>query len=99
MIELLQVSQLPPFLLERLQGAFRLHDFIDPADPEKLLDDVGPRIRGILAGGMKGPNAHLINRLEKLEIIASFSVGFDATGPSGERNFAADKWDEWWKKR
>jgi lactate dehydrogenase-like 2-hydroxyacid dehydrogenase len=40
---------------------------------------VGPRIRGILAGGMKGPNANLINRLENLEIIASFSVGFDST--------------------
>jgi len=32
-----------------------------------------------VAGGMKGPNANLINRLEKLEIIASMSVGFDAT--------------------
>lgn len=79
MIELLQVSPLPPFVLERLQKEFKLHDFVDPADPDKLLDEVGGRIRGILAGGMKGPNADLINRLEKLEIIASFSVGHDAT--------------------
>ncbi|MDP6875227.1 MAG: 2-hydroxyacid dehydrogenase [Alphaproteobacteria bacterium] len=79
MIELLQVTQLPPFLVERLEKEFTLHDFVAPSDPEALLDAVGPRIRGILAGGMKGPNANLINRLEKLEIIASFSVGFDAT--------------------
>ncbi len=79
MIDLLQIAQLPPFVVERLAKEFTLHDFVNPADPDKLLDEVGPRIRGILAGGMKGPNANLINRLENLEIIASMSVGFDAT--------------------
>jgi hydroxypyruvate reductase len=78
-VDLLQVAQLPPFLVERLQKEFTLHDFVNPADPDKLLEDVGPSIRGIVAGGMKGPNANLINRLENLEIISSFSVGFDAT--------------------
>ena len=76
---MLQVAQLPPFLVERLQKEFTLHDFVNPADPDTLLEDVGPSIRGIVAGGMKGPNANLINRLENLEIISSFSVGFDAT--------------------
>ena len=79
MVDLLQVAQLPPFLVERLQKEFTLHDFVNPADPDTLLEDVGPSIRGIVAGGMKGPNANLINRLENLEIISSFSVGFDAT--------------------
>ena len=79
MVDMLQVAQLPPFLVERLQKEFTLHDFVNPADPDKLLEDVGPSIRGIVAGGMKGPNANLINRLENLEIISSFSVGFDAT--------------------
>jgi lactate dehydrogenase-like 2-hydroxyacid dehydrogenase len=78
-VDLLQVSLVPPFLVERLEQEFTLHDFIDPADPDGLLADIGPRIRGILASGMKGPNADLINRLENLEIIASFSVGFDST--------------------
>ncbi len=79
MIELLQVATLPAFLVERLAKQYTIHDFIDPSDPDSLIDGVGPRIRGILAGGMKGPNANLINRLEKLEIIAHCSVGFDAT--------------------
>ena len=79
MVDLLQVAQLPPFLMERLEKEYTIHDFIDPADPDVLLDEVGPKIRGILAGGMKGPNANLINRLPNLEIISSFSVGFDAT--------------------
>jgi hydroxypyruvate reductase len=78
-VNLLQVSVLPPFLMERLEQEYTIHDFIDPADPDALLEEVGPKIRGILAGGMKGPNANLINRLPNLEIISSFSVGFDAT--------------------
>ena len=79
MVNLLQVSVLPPFLMERLEQEYTIHDFIDPADPDALLEEIGPKIRGILAGGMKGPNATLINRLPNLEIISSFSVGFDAT--------------------
>jgi len=79
MIDLLQVTPLPPFLIERLAKDFALHNFVNPADPDRLLDEVGTRLRGIIAGGMKGVNANLIHRLEKLEIIAHFSVGFDAT--------------------
>ena len=79
MIELLQVTALPPFLVERLEKEFILHDYLNAADPDDLVDNVSPRIRGILAGGMKGANADLINRLKNLEIIASFSVGYDAT--------------------
>ena len=79
MVNLLQVSVLPPFLMERREQEYTIHDFIDPADPDALLEEIGPKLRGILAGGMKGPNATLINRLPNLEIISSFSVGFDAT--------------------
>ena len=67
MVDLLQVAQLPPFLTERLEKEFTLHDFIAPDDPDAMLDEIAPKIRGILAGGMKGPNAKLINRLENLE--------------------------------
>jgi hydroxypyruvate reductase len=78
-IDLLQVAQLPPFLTDRLAKTYRIHDFVNPSDPDALLDTIGSNIKGILAGGMKGPNANLINRLENLEIISSMSVGFDAT--------------------
>lgn len=79
MTDLLQVTPLPPFLVERLSTEFTLHDYFSADDPDRMIEEVGTRIRGILAGGMKGPNANLINRLENLEIIASFSVGYDAT--------------------
>lgn len=79
MIELLQVAQVPPFLIERLKAEYIVHDFVNPSDPEAMLQEIGPNIRGIVAGGMKGPDAALINSLKNLEIIASFSVGYDAT--------------------
>ena len=79
MTDLLQVSALPPFLTDRLKNEFTLHDFIDPANPEQTLAAVGPKIRGILASGIKGPDGNLIGSLPNLEIIASFSVGYDAT--------------------
>jgi lactate dehydrogenase-like 2-hydroxyacid dehydrogenase len=79
MADLLQVAQVPLSLIERLAKEHTIHDFIDPADPDKLLEEIGSRIKGIIASGIKGPNANLINRLENLELIASFSVGFDAT--------------------
>ena len=79
MIELLQVATLPPYLMERLANEYTIHDFTNPADPDAMIDEVGPRVRGVLAGGMKGPNANLIHRLENLEIIAHCSVGFDAS--------------------
>ena len=79
MIELLQVAQVPPFLIDRLKAEYTVHDFVNPSDPEAMLREIGPNIRGIVAGGMKGPDAALINALDNLEIIASFSVGFDAT--------------------
>ena len=79
MIELLQVAQVPPFLIDRLKAEYSVHDFVNPSDPAGMLREIGPNIRGIVAGGMKGPDAALINSLDNLEIIASFSVGFDAT--------------------
>ena len=79
MIELLQVAQVPPFLIDRLKAEYTVHDFVNPSNPEAMLREIGPNIRGIVAGGMKGPDAALINALENLEIISSFSVGFDAT--------------------
>jgi len=77
--ELLVVARQPDYLLDDLANDFVLHRLDVAADPDKLVDEVGPRIRGALAGGMKGPDAALIARLPKLEIISSNSVGYDAT--------------------
>ena len=77
--ELLQVVRLPAYLTDDLKRDFVIHDLSSAKDPEKLLSEVRDRVRGILCGGMKGPDAPLINSLPKLEIISTNSVGFDAT--------------------
>jgi len=77
--ELLAVARLPAFLTDDLRRDFDIHDLTTAKDPEAMLREVGDRVRGVLAGGMKGPDAALIHRLPKLEIISSYSVGYDAT--------------------
>ena len=78
-VELLQTAPLAPILMDRIHEAYVVHDLTTAGDKEALLADVAPRIRGVLAGGMQGPDKALIDRLPNLEIIASMSVGFDAT--------------------
>ncbi len=77
--DLLVVCHAVPFLLADLAAHYTLHNLFLAEDKEALLADVGGRIRAMLAGGMQGPDAELIGRLPKLEIIASNSVGYDAT--------------------
>jgi len=77
--DLLVVCHAAPFLLDDLAAHYTLHNLFLAEDKEALLAEHGERIRAILAGGMQGPDAALIARLPKLEIIASNSVGFDAT--------------------
>ena len=57
MVDLLQVAQLPPFLTERLEKEFTLHDFIAPDDLEQLLAAAGLQMgepRGIAFSPTKG---------------------------------------------
>ena len=77
--DLLIVCHAAPFVLADLAAEYTLHNYFLADDKAALLAEVGKRIRAILAGGMSGPDAALIARLPKLEIIASNSVGFDAT--------------------
>jgi len=77
--DLLVVCHTAPFLLHDLAAEYTLHNYFLAEDRDALLDEVGGRIRAMLAGGMQGPDAALIARLPKLEIIASNSVGYDAT--------------------
>jgi len=79
MIELLQVANLPPLLMDRIKRDYTVHDVSTAPDKVAASAEVAPRIRGVLAGGMAGPDKALIDALPNLEIVASMSVGFDAT--------------------
>ena len=65
-------------LEERLSGAVRLHRLWQAPDPASLLAQLAPRLRAIVATSHSHPiDDAMMARLPKLEIIASFGVGYD----------------------
>jgi hydroxypyruvate reductase len=64
--------------LRQLDAAFVNHSVWQAAEPDRLIDAVAPRIRGIATSGHRGTSAALMDRLPKLEIIGCFGVGVDA---------------------
>lgn len=75
-VDLLLTAPMPG-LGEDASSALILHRYWEAADPSALLDQVGPRIRGIAAGGRVRIDAALLDRLPALEIVANFGVGYD----------------------
>jgi hydroxypyruvate reductase len=70
MIDLLQLVPLRPEIQKELEARYRVHG-------KDQLDRVASIIRGCVTNGHSGPPPQLIDRLPKLEIIASASVGYD----------------------
>jgi lactate dehydrogenase-like 2-hydroxyacid dehydrogenase len=68
-----------------LEQKFTAHKLFLAPDREAMLREVGPRIRGIAGGGVDGA---LMDKLQKLEIIANFGVGYDSidTKAAKQRN-------------
>ncbi|WP_449431076.1 2-hydroxyacid dehydrogenase [Pseudomonas putida] len=62
----------------QLVQAYRVHRLYLHDNPQQLLDQVGPRIRGVVTGGAKGLSNALMDQMPALEIIAISGVGTDA---------------------
>ncbi len=75
--DVLVVAPLPPFLYDPLKADFQCHDYHLAADKERLLAEVGERIRGLVCGGGSIVPTALLDRLPKLEIVSVFGVGYD----------------------
>lgn len=74
--ELLQISPLRAIVPDQLSQRFTIHRLWEAADPDALLVEVGPRIRGVLAGSRQ-IDGTFMDRLPNLQIIAGFGVGYD----------------------
>ena len=74
--DVLVVAKLWPYLLEKLQAEFTVHDRIHESDPAAFAA-IAPRIRAISGGGESRVNAGLINQLPALELVSVFGVGYD----------------------
>lgn len=66
-----------PRVTEEAADPCRLHRYWEAPDRAALLGEVGPRIRGIAAGGTVRIDAAILDRLPALEVIANFGVGYD----------------------
>ncbi|HEY4077156.1 MAG TPA: 2-hydroxyacid dehydrogenase [Rhizomicrobium sp.] len=70
MIDVLQLVKLRPEVQTELEARYRVHGRDD-------LDKVAGIVRAVITNGHSGPPPEVIDRLTKLEIIASGSVGYD----------------------
>ena len=70
MIDILQLVPLRPEVQKELAARYRLHGKAD-------FDKVADIVRGCVTNGHSGPPPEMIDRMPKLEIIASASVGYD----------------------
>ena len=70
MIDVIQFVKLRPEVQKELEARYRVH-------PKDKLDEVAGIVRAAVTNGHSGPPPDVIDRLPRLEIIASASVGYD----------------------
>ncbi|MBM3083096.1 2-hydroxyacid dehydrogenase [Chelatococcus daeguensis] len=75
--DILLVRPIMPLIEDGLTQHFTLHKLAQVADEAAFFREVGPRIRGVAAGGAGKADRALIEKLPALEIIANFGVGYD----------------------
>ncbi|HEY0218397.1 MAG TPA: 2-hydroxyacid dehydrogenase, partial [Afipia sp.] len=75
--DILIYGPLKPLVEKGLSAQFATHSCRSAADVEGLAADVAARIRGIAVTGLVPANAGMLARFPKLEIVASFGVGYD----------------------
>ncbi|KAA2236538.1 2-hydroxyacid dehydrogenase [Salinarimonas soli] len=71
------LAPMMPLIVEGIAARFTLHRLWEAPDPERALAELAERVRGIAAGSHAPVTAAVIDRLPRLEIVASFGVGYD----------------------
>lgn len=76
--DVLVTGSMQPVVIETLESACTVHRLWEAADRDAFLREVGPRIRGVATSpGHGAANEALFDQLPRLEILASFGVGYD----------------------
>ncbi|MBO0903313.1 2-hydroxyacid dehydrogenase [Jiella sonneratiae] len=76
--DLLQVCPYAEPVTAALEKEFTLHRYFEAKDKPALLESLAPTTRFVATGGHHGASREMIAALPKLELIASFGVGYDA---------------------
>ena len=75
-IDVLVPEPMHPTVISELAREFRVHLLWESTDPDLLLSQIAPDVRGLVVDG--GPvDDELMSRFPKLEIVASSGVGYD----------------------
>ena len=77
-VDILVLKAIAPSAMQALAERFTLHRLDQAQDRDAFLHTVGPRIRGMAAGGQVPTAGAMFDLLPNLEIIANFGVGYDA---------------------
>ena len=77
-IEILAIAPMLKICLPALEAAYTVHTLWDADDPDALIAEVAPRVRGIATDGAYGVSADVLARCPKVEVVACFGVGYDA---------------------
>jgi lactate dehydrogenase-like 2-hydroxyacid dehydrogenase len=76
--DVLLVGPPKPVIVNGLATPFTLHRLVDAKDREAQFTDIAPRIRALAVAATSEPiNGAFMSRFPKLEIVASFGVGYD----------------------
>ncbi len=77
-IEILQISRMMPDADGKLSETFTVHRLDQAPDPEAMIREVGPRIRGIVGSPGKRPvTADVMRACPNLKIVSCNGVGYD----------------------
>ena len=78
-VDVLLTAPMMPLVMDGVAAAFTAHRPWEAKDRDAFLREIGPRIRGIAAGGGHGKiDGKFMDQFPKLEIIANFGVGYDS---------------------
>jgi lactate dehydrogenase-like 2-hydroxyacid dehydrogenase len=65
-------------VVDGCEERFELLRLWEAADPDALLAERGPDVRGLATGGQRRVDAEFLDRLPNLQIVANFGVGYDS---------------------
>ncbi len=75
--DVLLVGPPKPLIVNGLAGAFNVHPLANAADREKLLQNIGPRVRAIACSVVsENVTRQIMERCPNLEIVSTFGVGY-----------------------
>jgi lactate dehydrogenase-like 2-hydroxyacid dehydrogenase len=77
-LNVLQTGGIPPFIEPQFDENFQMQKLHKAADREAFLTQVAPQIRAIATFGAIPITADFMQKLPKLEIVASMGVGYDS---------------------